>query len=88
MTLDQFAFVPMASFTLKLSSKLRSVLHYINSIVIRCFSPIANTVCFKNSKLIINNHYNSGFRNTFHHKHCMCSVYLLLTVTASGHIVP
>ena len=34
-----------------------------------------------------NNNYNPIFCNTFYYNHCMCSDYLLYTVTASGHII-
>ena len=47
-----------------------------------------NTVYFKNPKLNPNNHYNCGCSNTFEHNHCMCSDYLLYTVTACGDIIP
>ena len=36
--------VPMAPFTLKSTSKLRSAVHFRYSIVILCFIPRANTV--------------------------------------------
>ena len=53
---------PMASFTPKSTSKLRSALHFRYSIVIPCFISRANT-------LNPNNHYNHGFHNTFDYNH-------------------
>ena len=51
--------VPMAPFTLKSTSKLRSALHFRHSIVIPCFIPRGDksTVSFKNPKLNSHNHY-------------------------------
>ena len=60
-----------------------------------CWLIAYNTVGFEkktkklseNSKLNPNNRYNRGFCNTFDYNLCMCSEYLLYTVTASGHII-
>ena len=62
--------IPMAPFTPKSTSKLRSALHVHlrYSIVIPCFVPY-NTVCFENPKLNFNNYYNRGFSNTFDYNH-------------------
>ena len=54
--------VPMAPFTPKSTSKLRSALHFRYSIVIPRFIPRANM-------LNLNNHYNHGFHNTFDYNH-------------------
>ena len=45
------------------------------------------SIISENSKLNPNNRYNRGFRTTFDYNLCMCSEYLLHTVTASGHIM-
>ena len=50
--------VSMTPFTLKLTSKLRSFLHFRYSIVIQRLIPPANTAQS-------NNHYENGFHNTF-----------------------
>ena len=50
--------VPMAPFTPKSTSKLRSALHFRYSIVIPRFIPHENSAN-------PNNHYNHGFHNTF-----------------------
>ena len=49
--------VPMTSFTLKSTSKLRSFLHFRYSIVISRFTPHVNI------RLNFNNHYDNGFHN-------------------------
>ena len=72
--------VPMAPFTPKSISKLRSALHFRYSIVIPRFIRRANTAQS-------NNHYNYGFHNTFNNNHFIYSDYLLCTVTASAHII-
>ena len=54
--------VPMAPFTPKSTSKLRSALHSRYSIVIPRFISHVNTVN-------PNNHYNHGFHNTFDYNH-------------------
>ena len=72
--------VPMAPFTPKSTSKLRSALHIRYSIVIRCFI----------SALILlnpNNHYNHGFPNTFDYNHYVYSDYLVCSVPAIAHII-
>ena len=53
------AILPMAPFTSRSTSKLRSAQHIRYSIVIPCFFPIANTVCFEKPNLNPNNHYIS-----------------------------
>ena len=50
--------VPMTSFTLKSTQKLRSALHFSYSIDIPNPFPIANIVCFENYNLNPNNHYS------------------------------
>ena len=66
--------VPMASFTLKSTSKLRSVLHVRYSIVISHASFPALIL------LNLNNHYNHGFPNTFDYNHYAYSDYLVCSV--------
>ena len=66
----------MAPFTPKSPSKLRSALHFRYSIVILCFIPIANTVCFNNSKLNPNIDYNGGFE--YNHNHCIVNIHYKL----------
>ena len=63
--------VPMTSFTLKSTSKLRSFLHFRYSIVIPRFRL----------------NYDNGFHNTLHYNHSIYRDYLLCTVTASAHIM-
>ena len=66
--------IPMAPFTPKSTSKLRSALHFRYSIVIpRLLNP--------------NNHYNYGFHNTFDHNHYLYRDYLVCSVLASAHII-
>ena len=72
--------VPMAPFTPKSTSKLRSTLHIRYSIVIPRF---ISALMLLNP----NNHYNHGFPNTFDYNHYVYSDYLLCTVTASVHII-
>ena len=67
--------VPMTSFTLKSTSKLRSFLHFRYSIVIPRFIPHANRL-----------NYDNGFHNTTIY-HSIYRDYLLCTVTASPHIM-
>ena len=72
--------VPMAPFTLKSTSKLRSALHIRYSIVIHASFPaliLLNT----------NNHFNHGFPNTFDYNHYVYSDYLVCPVTAIAHII-
>ena len=72
--------VPMAPFIPKSTSKLRSALHFRNSIVIRRFY----------SMLILripNNHYNHDFPNTFDYNHYVYSDYLVCSMTAIAHII-
>ena len=71
---------PMAPFTLKSTSKLRSALHIIYSIVIPRFIHRANTAQS-------NNHYNHCFLNTFDYNHFIYNDFLLCTVTVSDHII-
>ena len=72
--------VPMAPFTPKSTSKLRSALHFSYSIVIRRFYP---ALILRNP----NNHYNHGFPNTFDNNHYVYSDYLVCSVTAIAHII-
>ena len=74
------AIVPMAPFTPKSTSKLRSALHFRYLIVIIDIIPV----------LILlnpNNNYHNGFYNTFNDNHFIYSDYLLCTVTASAHSI-
>ena len=73
--------VPMAPFTPKSTSKLRSALHIRYSTVISRFIPRAKTL--RNP----NNHYNHGFPNTFDYNHYVYSDYLVGSVTAIAHII-
>ena len=68
--------VPMTSFTLKSTSKLRSFLHFRYSIVIPRFIPP-----------LLRLNYDNGFNNTLDYKHSIYRDYLLCTVTASAHIM-
>ena len=70
--------VPMAPFTQKSTSNLRSALHFRYSIVISRFILRANP----------NTHYNHGFQNTFYCNHFIYNEYLLCTGTATDHIMP
>ena len=65
--------VPMAPFTPKSTSKLRSALHFRYSVVIRCFYSCANTAQSQN-------HYNHGFPNTFDYNHYVYSDYLVCSL--------
>ena len=72
--------VPMAPFTPKSTSKLRSALHFSYSIVIHASFP----------RLILlnpNNHYNHGFPNTFNYNHYVYSDYLVCSVPGIAHII-
>ena len=72
--------VPMAPFTPKSTSKLRSALHIRYSIVIPRFI----------SALILlnpNNHYNHDFPNTFDYNHYVYSDYLVCSMPAIAHII-
>ena len=71
--------VPMAPFTPKSTSKLRSALHFSYSIVIRRFYSII----LRNP----NNHYNHGFPNTSDYNHYVYSDNLVCSVTAIAHII-
>ena len=71
---------PMAPFTPKSTSKLRSALHIRYSIVIPRFI----------SALIVlnpNNHYNYGFPKNFDYNHYVYSDYLVCSVSAIAHII-
>ena len=72
--------VPMTSFTIKSTSKLRSFLHFRYSIVIPVSFPTL-------IRLNFNNHYDNGFHNTFDYNHSIYRDYLLCTVTSSAHIM-
>ena len=67
--------VPIAPFTLKSTSKLRSALHFRYSIVIPRFIP--RTIILLNP----NNHYSHGF-HAFDYNHFIYSDYLLCIVAA------
>ena len=72
--------VPMAPFTPKSTSKLRSALHIRYSVVIPRFI----------SALILlnpDNHFNHGFPNTFDYNHYVYSDYLVCSVPAIAHII-
>ena len=69
--------VPMTSFTLKSTSKLRSFLHFKYSIVSFHVSFLT----------LIRLNYDNGFHNTLDYNHSIYRVYLLCTVTASAHIM-
>ena len=72
--------VPMAPFTPKSTSKVRSALHIRYSIVIHASLPA----------LILlnpNNHYNHGSPNTFDYNHYVYSDYLVCSVTAIAYII-
>ena len=72
--------VPMAAFTAKTTSKLRSALHFRYSIVIsRCIAALI--------LLNPNKHYNHGFPNTFDYNHYVYSDYLVCSVPAIAHII-
>ena len=75
--------VPMAPFTLKSTSKLRSALHIRYSIVISHdqFISCANIL------LNPNNYYNHGFPNTFDYNHYVHRYYLVCSVPAIAHIL-
>ena len=73
--------VPMASFTPKSTSKLRSALHFSYSIVIRRF--YSRAIILRN----LNNHYNHGYPNIFDYNHYVFSDYLVCSVTAIAHII-
>ena len=75
-----FTIVPIAPFTPKSTSKLRSALHIRYSIVIPRFI----------SRVILlnpNNHYNHGFPNTYDDNHYVYSDYLVCSVSAIAHII-
>ena len=72
--------VPMAPFTPKSTSKLRSALHIRYSIVITASFPA----------LILlnpNNHYNHCFPNSFNYNHYVYSDYLVYSVPAIANII-
>ena len=72
--------VPMAPFTPKSTSKLRSALHFRYSIVIPLF--ISRVILLKP-----NNHYNHGFPNTFDYNHYVYCDYFVCSVPAIAHII-
>ena len=74
--------VPMTSFTLKSTSKLRSFLHFRYSIAIPRFIPYANI------RLNFNKHCDNGYHNTFDYNHSIYRNDLLCRVTVSAHIMP
>ena len=76
--------VPMAPFTPKSTSKLRSALHISYSIVIPRFISRAIYIILLNPA---NNHYNHGFLNTFDYNHYVYSDYLVCSVPAIAHII-
>ena len=69
---------PMASFTPKSTSKLKSALVFGNHPTLHCPSLIL----FKP-----NNHYNNGFHNSHDYNFFIYSAFLLCTLTASAHII-
>ena len=69
--------IPMASFTPKSTSKLRSALHFRYLIVI----PFPALIL-----LNLNNHYNHGFPNTFDYNQYVYSDYLVCSLLAIAHI--
>ena len=71
-TFHSVTIVPMTSFTLKSTSKLRSFLHFRCSIVILT---------------LIRLNYNNGFHNTLDYNNSIYRDYSLCTVTASAHIM-
>ena len=72
--------VPIAPFTPKSTSKLRSALHNRYSKVIPLLFPALIL-------LSPNNHYNHGFPNTFDYNHYVYSDYLVCSVPAIAHII-
>ena len=72
--------VPVAPFTPKSTSNLRSALHIRYSKVIPRFIPVL--ILLKH-----NNHYNHGFPNTFDYNHYVYSDYLVCSVPAISHII-
>ena len=74
--------VPMAPFTPKSTSKLRSALHIRYSNVIPRFISRVNTVL-----LNPNNHYSHGFPNTFDYNYYVYSENLVYSVPAIAHII-
>ena len=72
--------VPMAPFTPKSTSKLRSALHIRYSIVILRFIPALIL-------LNLNNHYNHGFPNTFDYNLYVYSDYVVCSVPVIVHII-
>ena len=73
--------VPMAPFTPKSTSKLRSALHIRYSKVIPRF--ISHAIIL----LKPNNHYNHGLPNTYDYNHYVYSDYLVCSVPAIAHII-
>ena len=73
--------VPIAPFTLKSTSMLRSALHIRYSIVIPRFISRVNILPN------LNNHYNHGFPNTFDYNHYVYSDYFVCSVPAIPHII-
>ena len=71
---------PMAPFTPKSTSKLRSALHFRYLIVSHASFPTL-------TRLNPNNRYNHGFHNTFDYNHITNSGLLLCIMTASAHII-
>ena len=73
--------VPMAPFTPKSTSKLRSALHFRYSLVI--------PARFISRAILLNpnNHYNHGFPNTFDYNHYVYRDYLVCAVPVIAHII-
>ena len=69
--------VPVASFTPKSTSKLRSALHIRYS-----HASFPALILLKP-----NNHYNHGFPNTYDYNHYDYSDYLVSSVPAIAHII-
>ena len=76
--------VPMALFTPKSTSKLKSALHFSYSIVIWRFYSRSNTA---HMSIDHYNHYNYAFPNTFDYNHHVYSDYLVYSMTAMAHII-
>ena len=72
--------VPMAPFTPKSTSKLRSALH------IR-YSLWSSHASFPALILLNPNNHNHGFPNTFDYNHCVYNDYLVCSMPAIAHII-
>ena len=77
-TFHSVTIVPMTSFTLKSTSKLRSFLH---------LSPDIRQSSHVSFLTLIRLNYDNDFHNTLDYNHSIYRDYLLCTVTASAHIM-